>query len=110
MVLKTVILLREFVSARDVIMKQKTCMIYMDISGLKLKKMRTELFSASFAKISYMMIHKKIKHREKIDYCKNYNNYGCPFEDRKFGSSIQEKVKHLNALFARKHFQKNLNL
>ena len=29
------------------------------------------------------MTHKKIKHREKIKICENYNAEGCPFEDRK---------------------------
>ena len=29
------------------------------------------------------MMHKKIKHREKIDFCQNYNAGGCPFEDKK---------------------------
>ena len=47
--LKTEILLKEFVSVRDVNMKQKTCMIWMDTSGLSMKKMRTAPFYASFA-------------------------------------------------------------
>ena len=36
-----------------------------------------------FANIPNMMMHKKIKHREKIDFCQNYNAGGCPFEDKK---------------------------
>ena len=36
-----------------------------------------------FANISNMMIHKKIKHREKINFCQNFNSSGCPFEDKK---------------------------
>ena len=36
-----------------------------------------------FANIPNLMNHKKIKHGEKIDYCKNFNKDGCPFEDRK---------------------------
>ena len=36
-----------------------------------------------FANIPNMMMHKKIKHKEKIDYCQNFNAGGCPFEDRK---------------------------
>ena len=29
------------------------------------------------------MKHKKVKHREKVSICKNYNDSGCPFEDEK---------------------------
>ena len=36
-----------------------------------------------FANIPNMMMHKKIKHREKIDFCQNYNAGGCPFENKK---------------------------
>ena len=36
-----------------------------------------------FVNIPNMMMHKKIKHREKIDFCQNYNAGGCPFEDKK---------------------------
>ena len=36
-----------------------------------------------FANIPNIMIHKKRKHKEKINYCQNYNGNGCPFEDRK---------------------------
>ena len=36
-----------------------------------------------FASIANLMTHKKIKHREKIKICENYNAEGCPFEDRK---------------------------
>ena len=36
-----------------------------------------------FANIPNMMIHKKIKHKEKINYCQNFNSNGCPYEDRK---------------------------
>ena len=34
-----------------------------------------------FASIANLMTHKKIKHREKIKICENYNAEGCPFED-----------------------------
>ena len=30
-----------------------------------------------------MMMHKKIKHKEKLDFCQNYNAGDCPFEDKK---------------------------
>ena len=36
-----------------------------------------------FANIANLMKHKKIKHREKVSICKNYNDIGCPFEDQK---------------------------
>ena len=36
-----------------------------------------------FANVPNMMTHKKIKHREKINYCQNYNSNGCPYDDRK---------------------------
>ena len=29
------------------------------------------------------MKHKKLKHREKVAICLNYNANGCPFEDKK---------------------------
>ena len=43
----------------------------------------TKFCDEKFANIPNLMNHKKIKHREKIDYCKNFNKDGCPFEDRK---------------------------
>ena len=33
--------------------------------------------------ISNMMINIQIKHREKINFCQNFNSSGCPFEDKK---------------------------
>ena len=36
-----------------------------------------------FANLANMMKHKKMKHREKVSICKNYNDIGCPFEDQK---------------------------
>ena len=36
-----------------------------------------------FASIANLMKHKKIKHREKVNICKNFNDSGCPFEDQK---------------------------
>ena len=29
------------------------------------------------------MKHKKLKHREKVNFCQHYNATGCPFEDSK---------------------------
>ena len=34
-----------------------------------------------FANVANLMKHKKMKHREKVENCQNYNNGGCPFED-----------------------------
>ena len=36
-----------------------------------------------FVSIANMMIHKKIKHREKISTCQNFIAGGCPFEDKR---------------------------
>ena len=36
-----------------------------------------------FANVANLMKHKKIKHREKVVVCKNFNDRGCPFEDIK---------------------------
>ena len=36
-----------------------------------------------FANLANMMKHKKMKHREKVSICKNYNDIGCPFEEKK---------------------------
>ena len=37
--------------------------------------------SEKFANIASMMMHKKIKQREKIAICQNFNRDGCPFEE-----------------------------
>ena len=34
-----------------------------------------------FANVANLMKHKKMKHRERVENCHNYNNGGCPFED-----------------------------
>ena len=39
--------------------------------------------SEKFATIANMMMHKKIKHREKIAICQNFIADGCPFEDKR---------------------------
>ena len=44
-----------------------------------------------FVNIPNMMMHKKIKHREKIDFCQNYNAVGFPFEDREVMVSQHQK-------------------
>ena len=36
-----------------------------------------------FANVANLMMHKKIKHREKINSCQNFNAGGCPFQDKK---------------------------
>ena len=36
-----------------------------------------------FANVGNLMKHKKLKHREKVAICINYNANGCPFEDKK---------------------------
>ena len=36
-----------------------------------------------FASVGNLMKHKKLKHREKVSVCQNYNTNGCPFEDHK---------------------------
>ena len=37
----------------------------------------------NFANIGNLMKHKKLKHREKVAACQNYNANGCPFEESK---------------------------
>ena len=37
----------------------------------------------TFANVGNLMKHKKLKHREKVAICLNYNENGCPYEDRK---------------------------
>jgi len=37
----------------------------------------------TFANVGILMKHKKLKHREKVAICLNYNANGCPYEDRK---------------------------
>ena len=44
-----------------------------------------------FVNIPNMMMHKKIKHREKIDFCQNYDAVGFPFEDREVMVSQHQK-------------------
>ena len=36
-----------------------------------------------FANVANLMVHKKIKHKEKIATCKNFIEGGCPFEDKR---------------------------
>ena len=44
-----------------------------------------------FANLANMMKHRKIKHREKVSICKNYN--GCPFEKKDVGFFILKMKK-----------------
>ena len=46
-------------------------------------KINCKFCDEKFANIANLMKHKKVKHREKIAFCQNYNSGGCPFDDMK---------------------------
>ena len=57
-----------------------------------------------------MMMHKKIKHREKIDFCQNYNAGGCPFEDKKCWFLNIRNNESFKCNICEQTFIQNLNL
>ena len=44
---------------------------------------KCQICDENFANVGNLMKHKKIKHREKVASCQNYNSGGCPFDDSK---------------------------
>ena len=46
-------------------------------------KVTCKFCDEKFANVANLMRHKKVKHREKIAFCQNYNSGGCPFDEMK---------------------------
>ena len=46
-------------------------------------QIRCKFCGQKFANVANLMMHKKIKHREKIATCQNFIEGGCPFEDKR---------------------------
>ena len=46
-------------------------------------KITCKFCDEKFVNVANLMKHKKVKHREKIAFCQNYNAGGCPFDDMK---------------------------